>query len=179
MAIREVITPANPILRQKAKKVSTFNAALKTLADDMVETMMEVNGVGIAAPQVAVSLRMIVVRDYDPENEEVEESEPAPSKIYRLVNPELARASEEMVEGAEGCLSIPGYYGDVLRHKAVTVKGYNLQGKPVKIKAEGWLARIFQHEIDHLDGVLFIDRATKVWKAETESRAKVPEAGDA
>jgi peptide deformylase len=179
MAIREVITPANPVLRQKAKKVSTFNAALKTLADDMVETMMEVNGVGIAAPQVAVSLRMIIVRDYDPEKEEAEVTESAPAKIYRLVNPEIARASEEMVEAAEGCLSIPGYYGDVLRHKAVTVKAYNLQGKPVKIKAEGWLARIFQHEIDHLDGVLFIDRATKVWKAETESRAKVPEAGDA
>jgi peptide deformylase len=84
-----------------------------------------------------------------------------------------------MVTGVEGCLSIPGYTGDVPRHTAVTVKGFNLQGKPVRIKAEGWLARIFQHEIDHLDGILFIDRATKIWKAETESRVKVPEAGDA
>lgn len=176
MAIREIITPVNPILRQKARKVTTFGPALKTLAEDMVDTMREAPGVGLAAPQVAVSLRLIVV-EYAPAPEDGQA--PEPPKLHRVVNPEIVRASEEMEEGVEGCLSIPGYTGEVLRHSAVTVKGFNLQGKPIKIKAEGWLARIFQHEVDHLDGILFIDRATRIWKAETESRVKVPEAGDA
>jgi peptide deformylase len=182
MALREIITPANPILRQKAKKVTTFNTALKTLVDDMVDTMREAPGVGLAAPQVAVGLRVVVIEYADePEPVEGQElAEPPKPKLYKLVNPEIVKASDEMLMGAEGCLSIPGYNGEVPRHKAVTVKALNLQGKPLKIKAEGWLARIFQHEIDHLDGILFIDRATKIWKANnTESRAKVPEAGDA
>lgn len=185
MAIREIITPPNSILRQKAKKVNTFTPSLKTLAEDMVETMRVAPGVGLAAPQVAVSMRLIVVEYADepepaPEGAEPAEPVPAPKpKLYKLVNPELAKVSDEMVVGEEGCLSLPGFTGLVERHKAVTVKGFSLQGKPVKIKAEGWLARIFQHEIDHLDGILFIDRATKVWKIDPEPRAKVPDAGDA
>lgn len=184
MAIREIITPVNPVLRQKAKKVTTYNQALKTLVDDMVDTMREAPGVGLAAPQVAVGLRVIVVEYAEepelPEDAEpVEPAEPPKPKLYKIVNPEIVKASEEMVTGAEGCLSLPGYNGQVPRHKAVAVKGFNLQGKPIKIKAEGWLARIFQHEIDHLDGILFIDRATKVWKNDAESRAKVPDPGDA
>ena len=181
MAIREIITPANPILRQKAKKVTTYGPGLKQLVGDMVDTLRAAPGVGLAGPQVAVGLRVIVV-EYadDPEPEDDSETpEPVKPKLYRLINPEIVKASEEMVIGIEACLSIFGYHGDVPRHQAVTVKGFNLQGKPVKIKAEGWLARIFQHEIDHLDGILFIDRATKVWKAEPVSRAKVPETGDA
>lgn len=179
MAIRDIITPENPILRQKARKVAAFGPALKALADDMVETMRVAPGVGLAAPQVAVGQRLIVV-EYAPEPEEGEE--PTPPKLYRLVNPEIVKASEEMLVGTEGCLSIPGYAGDVERHAAVVVKGFNLQGKPVKIKADGWLARIFQHEIDHLDGVLFIDRALKIWRVKSEAsevRVKVPESGDA
>lgn len=181
MALREIITPINPILRQKAKRVTTYNAALKTLVEDMVETMREAPGVGLAAPQVAVGLRVVVIEYADePELEEGQEPvEPPKPKLYKLINPEITKVSDEMLMGTEGCLSIPGYTGEVARHKAVTVKAFNLQGKPLKIKAEGWLARIFQHELDHLDGVLFIDRATKIWKAQTESRAKVPEAGDA
>ena len=85
------------------------------------------------------------------------------------------RASEEVVEGAEGCLSIPGYAGMVERHESVTVKGLNRRGQPIKLKAKGWLARILQHEMDHLDGVLFIDRASRVWKVEHEPEE--PEAG--
>ncbi len=167
--IRTIITPENPVLRQKAKKVTNFGPALKTLADDMVETMREAPGVGLAAPQVAASQRVIVV-EFAPEPEEGET--PKPPKLYRVVNPELAKVSEEKTLGVEGCLSIPGYVGEVERHAAVTVKGFNLQARPVRVKAEGWLARIFQHEIDHLDGVLFIDRATKVWKTETEEDEK-------
>ena len=167
--IRTIITPENPVLRQKAKKVTNFGPGLKTLTDDMVETMREAPGVGLAAPQVAVSQRVIVV-EFAPEPEEGEE--PQPPKLYRVINPEIAKVSEEKTLGVEGCLSIPGYVGEVERHAAVTVKGFNLQAKPVRVKAEGWLARIFQHEIDHLDGVLFIDRATKVWKAEREEDEK-------
>ncbi len=169
MPIRIIITPENPVLRQKAKKVTNFGQALKTLTDDMVETMREAPGVGLAAPQVAVSQRVIVV-EFAPEPEEGET--PKPPKLYRVVNPEIAKVSEEKILGVEGCLSIPGYVGEVERHAAVTVKGFNLQAKPIRVKAEGWLARIFQHEIDHLDGVLFIDRATKVWKTEREEDEK-------
>ena len=165
MPIRIIITPENPVLRQRAKKVTNFGPALKTLTDDMVVTMREEHGVGLAEPQVAVGQRVIVV-EFAPEPEEGEE--PKPAKLYRVVNPEIAKVSEEKTLGVEGCLSIPGYVGEVERHAAVTVKGFNLQAKPVRVKAEGWLARIFQHEIDHLDGVLFIDRATKVWKTERE-----------
>jgi peptide deformylase len=182
MAIREIITPANPVLRQKARKVTAYNAALKTLVDDMVDTMRVAPGVGLAAPQVAMGLRVIVVEYAETPDEasaDGEPAEPLKPKLYKVINPEIAKASEETALGAEGCLSLPGYGGEVPRHTAVTVKGFNLQGKPIRIKAEGWLARIFQHEIDHLDGILFIDRATRIWKAEPESRAKVPEAGDA
>ena len=175
MAVREIITLEKPTLRQKARKVTTFGPALKVLADDMVETMRQAPGVGLAAPQVAVSQRLIVV-EFAPGSEALpeEEAEAAPKKLFRLVNPEIVRASEETATGVEGCLSIPGYAGEVERHAAVTVKAFNLQGKLMKIKAEGWLARIFQHEIDHLDGVLFIDRASKIWKTK-----EAPETGDA
>jgi peptide deformylase len=120
-------------------------------------------GVGLAAPQVNVSNRLIVVEYGD------EEDEDKPPKLYIVVNPEIVRQSGERELGVEGCLSIPGYAGEVERALAVTVRGQNRHGKPVKIKAHGWLARIFQHEIDHLDGVLFIDRAEKVWKIEAET----------
>ena len=118
-------------------------------------------GVGLAAPQVDVPLRVIVV-EYGEEDEE--------QKLYAVVNPEIIRASPEHVSGTEGCLSIPGYAGEVERSVAVTVKGSNRRGQPVRIKAEGWLARIFQHEIDHLDGVLFTDRAESVWKLEEQDQ---------
>jgi peptide deformylase len=84
--------------------------------------------------------------------------------LHIVINPEIIRASDEMVDGMEACLSIPGYYGSVDRHVSVTVRGQDRKGKTVRIKAKDWLARVFQHEIDHLDGVLFIDRATSIWK---------------
>jgi peptide deformylase len=134
---------------------------VQKLIEDMIETMRAAPGVGLAAPQVAVAQRIVVI-EFAPGSEDLpEEAEP---KLYILLNPEIVTRSEAMVDGAEGCLSIPGYAGNVLRHEAVTVRALNRKGRPIKIKAEGWLARIFQHEIDHLDGVLFIDRASKVWK---------------
>jgi peptide deformylase len=164
MTIREIVTLPNKILRQNARKVTSFDAELQTLIDDMVDTMRAAPGVGLAAPQVDVPLRVIVVEfSEDPEDEET------PPKLYTLVNPEIARASAEEELGTEGCLSIPGIVGDVERPLTVTVKGLNRRGQPVKIKASGWLARIFQHEVDHLNGVLFVDKAERVWQVEGET----------
>lgn len=165
MSIREIITPVNPILRKKAHKVTRFDdVKLQTLIDDMVETMLDAPGVGLAAPQVAVSQRVIVVRLSDDPESQKEYGDQA-GVLYVVVNPEIIRASKEMVDGVEACLSIPGYYGTVSRHQAVTVRGQDRTGKEMRIKAEGWLARVFQHEIDHLDGVLFIDKASEIWRS--------------
>ncbi|NLG72332.1 MAG: peptide deformylase [Chloroflexi bacterium] len=163
MAIREIVTIPNSVLRRKARKVTEFGPELQTLLDDMVDTMRAAPGVGLAGPQVGVPLRVIVVEYGEREEDGV------PPRLYKVVNPEIVRASAETEMGAEGCLSIPGYLGDVERSVAVTVKGFNSQGKPIRIKASGWLARIFQHEIDHLDGILFTDRAEKIWKIESET----------
>jgi len=165
MAVREIITPQNPILRKKAHKVTRFDdPRLQALIDDMVETLLDAPGVGLAAPQVAASQRVIVVRLPDDEQSKEEYGEDA-GVLYIVANPEIIRASKEMVDGVEACLSIPTYYGNVSRHAEVTVRGQDRHGKPIRIKAKGWLARVFQHEIDHLDGILFIDRATEVWRA--------------
>ncbi len=161
MAVRQIVTVPQKILREKARKVTDFGEDLQILLDDMVETMREAPGVGLAGPQVDVPLRVIVVEFGD------EEDETVPSKLYTVVNPEIVRFSQETVTGVEGCLSIPAVVGDVERSERVTVKGQNRQGQPIKIKTQGWLARIFQHEVDHLDGVLFVDRATRVWQPET------------
>jgi peptide deformylase len=158
MALREIVTIPEPVLRKKAHKVSDFGPELQALVDDMVETMRNAPGVGLAAPQVASPLRVIVVEFGDEENEEV------PPKLYTMVNPEIVRVSEETVVGTEGCLSIPGFIGDVERLDQITIKGQNRFGMLMRVKANGWLARIFQHEIDHLNGVLFTDRALRIWQ---------------
>jgi peptide deformylase len=160
MSLREIITLPNPTLRRKAQKVSEFNQELQTLVDDIVETMRQAPGVGLAAPQVNVSWRVIVVEFGSEEDEE------APKKLYAVVNPEITRTSPETVLGTEGCLSVPGIVGEVERAEALTVKGLSRRGQPITIKAKGWLARIFQHEIDHLDGVIFVDRATRIWSGQ-------------
>ena len=169
MGLRTIVTLPDPILRRKARPVSKFDDNLQTLIDDMIETMREAPGVGLAAPQVGVSDRLIVVEYAEPpvEEDEVEHKEVKP-KLYVMINPEIVKTSEEKVLGVEGCLSIPGLVGEVERFEMVQVKGLNRRGQPMKVKAEGWLARIFQHEIDHVNGVVFPDRATRVWKPEPE-----------
>lgn len=162
MTLRKIVTLPEPVLRRKAHTVTKFDKNLQTLIDDMVETMRQAPGVGLAAPQIGLSERLIVVEYF--EKEEEEENEDAPKKVWAVLNPEIIKVSEEKLLGVEGCLSIPNLVGEVERHAAVQVKGLNRHGKPIKIKAEGWLARIFQHEIDHVNGVVFPDRATKVWK---------------
>jgi peptide deformylase len=166
MTLRKIVTLPDPVLRRKARAVTQFDKNLHTLIDDMVETMREAPGVGLAAPQIGLPDRIVVIEYY--ERDEDEEKEDAPKKVWAVLNPEIIKASEEKVMGVEGCLSIPGLVGEVERHASVQVKGLNRHGKPMKIKAEGWLARIFQHEIDHLNGVLFTDRATRVWKPQDE-----------
>ncbi len=162
MAILEIITLPNPILRRKAHKVTDFGADFRTLVEDMIETMREAPGVGLAAPQVAVSQRLIVVEYGDDEDELV------PKKLFVVANPEITERSEEMELGVEGCLSVPDLIGEVERNIGVTIKGQNRQGQLIKIKANGWLARIFQHEIDHLDGVVYTDLTDEVWKPTAE-----------
>ncbi len=144
MAIHKIITAENPILRKKAKKVHRFDPSIQRLIDDMFETMHAANGVGLAAPQIAQSIRVFVAAYED--------------RKIAMVNPEIIKTEGEE-PGTEGCLSIPGYAGDNIRRATmVIVKGQNARGKEIRERAEGWLARILQHEIDHLDGILFIDR---------------------
>jgi peptide deformylase len=167
MTVLPIIQPDNPVLRKKAHRVQDFDSRFQKLVDDMIETMTEAPGVGLAAPQVAVSQRLIVVRLMDDEESREEHGDQA-GVLYVVANPEIIKASKEMVEGVEACLSIPGYFGRVDRHQQITIRGLDRYGKPIRIKAEDWLARVFQHEIDHLDGQLYIDIAKEVWKAEPQ-----------
>lgn len=167
MALREVVTIPDEVLRRKAHKVTNFDQDLSTLIEDMFETMRQAPGVGLAAPQIDISQRVIIV--------EYAEDEAEKPKSFAVINPEIIKTSAETELGIEGCLSIPNLVGEVERFSAVVVKGFNKQGKPVKIKSSGWLARIFQHEIDHLEGILFTDRATRIWQPPQEEIAELPE----
>jgi len=160
MALREIITSDNPLLREKSHTARRVTEEIEQLIEDMLETMRAAEGVGLAAIQIGVPLRVIVVEI--PEDLE----DPDAGTLLVLINPEVARASDEMEEGAEGCLSVPGWIGIVPRHLSVTVKGMDQKGRKIRLRAEGYLARILQHEIDHLKGVLFIDRASETWSVE-------------
>jgi peptide deformylase len=159
MAIREVIKLPHPTLRRTAHKVEKFDKDLQKLADEMIQTMRDEPGVGLAAPQVNISLRLIVV-EY-PEDDSIEDAE---AKVFIVANPEITAKSDEIVSGIEGCLSVPNLYGRVDRAQTITVEGQNQRGNDIRIEASGWLARIFQHEIDHLNGVLFVDIADKLYQ---------------
>ncbi|HUF38599.1 MAG TPA: peptide deformylase [Anaerolineales bacterium] len=163
MTIREIVTLPDPILRRKARPVTDFSPGFQELVDDMIETMRQAPGVGLAAPQIGVPLQLFVAEWGDDEDDE------APKKVYVFANPELKRFSRDTRLGVEGCLSIPGLVGEVERSLGVTVEGRNRRGQPLRVKAQGWLARIFQHETDHLNGVLFIDRADSVWQPVEEN----------
>jgi peptide deformylase len=145
MAVRPIITDQeHRTLRGKAKRVPRVDASLLKLIDDMVETVRAAPGVGLAAPQVGVPLRVVVV-DYE-------------DRLYVVLNPEVVKMGQETVTDEEGCLSAPHWQGPVARASSLTVKGRDRDWKEVRIKAEGWLARIFQHELDHLEGILFLDK---------------------
>jgi peptide deformylase len=162
MAIREITTFPDNVLRKETETVKEFNHNLKDLVDDMIETMREAPGVGLAAPQIGVSKRVVVIEFGN------EEDETIPKQLFVLVNPEIVKKSGEMVKGMEGCLSVPGLVGEVERADVVTVRAQNLKGAKIKIRAQGWLARIFQHEIDHINGILYTDRTEKIWQLEPD-----------
>jgi peptide deformylase len=146
MAVREILSFDHPVLRQKAKKVTRVDASIVRLLDDLAETMYAAPGAGLAANQIGVALRVCVVKGDD-------------NQHYGLVNPVVVKGEGTQV-GYEGCLSFPGWMGEVERYETVVVKGLNRRGKEVRIKSSGFTARAFQHEIDHLDGILFTDRLT-------------------
>jgi peptide deformylase len=147
MAVLPILTQEAPILRQKAKRVPRVDSSIRKLIDDMVDTMVAAPGVGLAAPQVGVGLRVVVIK--------------TDTNLHTLVNPEMVKWEGEQI-GLEGCLSIPGYVGEVKRYMQVVARGLNRHGKPVKIKGDALLARAIQHEIDHIDGILFTDRLTSL-----------------
>lgn len=161
MAILNIVTlgdSGDDVLRQPAQRVREFGPELHALLDDMAETMRNAPGVGLAAPQVGVGLRVAVV-EY-PEDDEDPES---PLRLYEIVNPEILK-SKGSEEGQEGCLSLPGLAADVTRAAHVVVRAQDRYGKEIRIKAYDWLARIMQHEIDHVHGVLMTDRAEQVYR---------------
>lgn len=166
MTARKVITLNDERLHQKAKKVKQFTPALKQLAEDMLETMRAHNGVGLAGPQIGV-MRSIFVAKIPASRSGTDEPHPQSGTTYVLVNPEISQCADNLVEGREGCLSIPTWYGLVERPEWVEIKAQDLNGKKIKLKVNDLLARIFQHELDHLNGVLFIDRVKgreKLWQ---------------
>ncbi len=148
MAVRRIVTLNNSALREKAQPVAKVNNAIVRLLDDMVDTMIEAKGVGLAAPQIGIAKRLIVVDAGD-------------NQYLQLVNPCIVERTGSCLD-VEGCLSIPGVYGEVDRAEKVVVTALDKDGKEIRLTAEGLLARIFQHEIDHLNGILFIDRATRL-----------------
>ena len=136
MTVRTIVTLPDPVLRRKARPVTKFDEKLQTLIDDMVDTMRDAPGVGLAAPQVGISERVIVVEYAEPEEvEEGEEPKEVEPKLYVMVNPEIVKSSPETVIGVEGCLSIPALVGEVERAQEVRIKGLNRRGQPMKLKA--------------------------------------------
>ena len=158
MAMRIMRHLPDPVLRQKAKRVPTIDSSIQRLIDDMVETMQQANGVGLAAPQVGVSLRVVVVQ--------MPGEEP-----MAIINPKIVKRAGER-EVTEGCLSLPGYAGEIKRSVSVIVKGQDRQGKAIRLKTTGLMAEALEHELDHLNGILYVDHLEsqdKLHKIEPET----------
>jgi peptide deformylase len=157
-----LVSDHNDVLTTKAIRVPRVDDEIRRLMDDMVETMFDANGVGLAAPQVGVSLRVIVLR--------------VDNQIYQLANPEMVRTDGDQT-GYEGCLSVPGWVGEVTRRQRVVAKGLNRHGKEVRVKGDGLLARAVQHELDHLDGILFTTRVNEGTLREVATAEEAEEPG--
>ncbi|RLT40259.1 MAG: peptide deformylase [Chloroflexi bacterium] len=161
MALLEIVTPKSAnaaILRNPTKRVRVFDTGLHKLLDDMILTMREANGAGLAAPQIGLDQRISVI-EWPDDPDKPEET----LRRYEVINPEIVKAKGEE-EGQEGCLSLPGLAADVVRATFLLVKFQDRHGKEVRLKTYDWLARIFQHEIDHLNGVLMTDRAETLYR---------------
>jgi peptide deformylase len=165
MAIRIIVKHPDPVLRETAKPVPKVTSNIHKLLNDMADTMYDAPGVGLAAPQIGISKRVVVI-DVGDENGLVE-----------LINPEILEKDGEQF-GPEGCLSIPGLTGDVRRANTVKVKALNRDGNEIVLEGEGYLARAIQHEVDHLNGVLFIDIADKVYRDEDKEGSGEKEGND-
>ncbi|EPY04198.1 peptide deformylase [Paenibacillus sp. E194] len=157
MALRIIVHEPDEVLHQIAKEVPKITPNIQKLLTDMADTMYHAEGVGLAAPQIGILKRVIVVDVGDEHG------------LIEMVNPVILSAEGEQL-GPEGCLSIPGINGDVLRHQKITVKGLDRNGREITIEAEDFLARAFQHEIDHLNGVLFTEIAERVYEVPREGR---------
>jgi len=148
MALRRIVTYGTPVLRQRTKEVASLDGELQQLIDDMVETMYAAPGVGLAANQVGSPHRLFVANPSDDRD---------PSKLLAVINPEVVESDGEFTN-EEGCLSIPDYREEVRRARCVLLRGLDRQGKPIEVEGRDLLARIFQHEMDHLNGLFFVDR---------------------
>ena len=155
MTVLKILVAPDPRLKEKAKPVQKVDADVRQLMDDMLETMYEHNGIGLAATQVGIDKRVIVVDVADSRKDE----KPDP---YQIANPELVETSQEEVASQEGCFSVPGYFADVVRPATCTIKGLDRNNNEITIKADGLLGVCLQHEIDHLDGILFVDHLTRL-----------------
>jgi peptide deformylase len=167
--VREIRKIGDPVLRRKAKKVEKVTKDTQKLIDDMLETMRAAHGLGLAAPQVGVQQRVAVVEV------QTQDDDPDSTVVYTLVNPEVIKESTETWQSQEGCLSIPGWRGEVERPMHVTVKALDRAGNRIKLDLEGWPARAVLHEIDHLDGVLFIDKLVapdRIWRVKEGEAAE-------
>ena len=168
--LREIVLDGHPTLRKVAKKVDSKEIAeplFQQLIDDMFETMYAAPGVGLAAPQVNVSKRLFVIDVHD------DEHPPA-----AVINPKIESAEEE-IEVTEGCLSVPGMVGEITRFKRIAITGLDRDGNKIRLEGEGLFAQCLQHEIDHLNGELYLDKARNVRPAVTEEEEEAPEAGEA
>jgi len=151
MPILKILTLPNPILRKKSAKIELKKIGareLKSLIASLTKTMVKTDGVGLAAPQIGKSIRLVLINSKD--------------GAFCLINPKINKKSWARELGQEGCLSVPGVFGQVKRHKKITLTYFNQAGKKIKLTAAGMMARVIQHEIDHLDGILFIDKATEL-----------------
>ena len=160
--IREVLTYPHPVLKKKAEPIAAITPEIRKLAEDMAETMYEYEGIGLAAPQVGELVRLITVDVTGPEER---------NGLMTFINPELELAGEE-VESEEGCLSVEEYRAPVVRSGKVLLKGLDLDGNPMELEADGLLAVCLQHECDHLDGKLFIDRISRLKRSLYDSKVK-------
>ena len=163
-----IVSIPDKILRQKTRPVTRFDAELQHLIDNMIETLREANGVGLAAPQVGQPIQLAVILTLPEEDDEGNELEDT-RELFVIINPEIFWRSKETVKGIEGCLSIPGYVGEVERHESIRVRGLDRHGRKLRLRLYDWTARIFQHEIDHLNGELYIDKLTgpeNIWTEE-------------
>ena len=159
MSELQIVTLPDEVLRKKARPVTKFDNELQILIDNMIETMRAANGVGLAAPQIGQSLQLAVIESL-PQTDNEGNDIPDSRELFVIINPRVVWESRDVIDGIEGCLSIPGYVGEVERPYAVRVRAQDRRGKPLKLRLKGWTARIFQHEIDHLNGVLYIDKLT-------------------